>query len=397
MSTGTIIAVCVAVLALAPPAARADVVTDWNERVVAVTAAQNPFAQARFAAIAHLAMFEAANAVAGEYEPHLGTIVAPAGASAEAAVVAAAYQVLTHYFPASSVQLAAARTASLSAIADGPAKEAGMATGEAAAAAFIAARASDGAAPPQFFMPSSTEAGAWQLTPGCPPAGGVLYHWQNVTPFAVRSSRQFRAAPPPPLKSGRYRADLVEVHRVGAAGSLARPVDRADVAVFYNTALAVHVWNQAARHLASLHPASLVETARAFALLNMAISDALVTVMETKYHYTFWRPITAIADFTPYIATPCFPSYPSAHASASYAGAAVARLVWGDDAHSLVLTHPSQPQLVFHYTSLRQITADIDDARVYGGIHFRFDQEAGAKQGTRIGRYVVRHSLRPVR
>jgi hypothetical protein len=140
---------------------------------------------------------------------------------------------------------------------------------------------------------------------------------------------------------------------------------------------------------------SLSENARAFALLNVAISDALVSVMETKYHYTFWRPETAIPGFVPYIPTPCFPSYSSAHASASYAAQEIARRIFGGGGHSIKLDSPVGETLT--YTSFKQIARDIDDARVYGGIHFRFDQEAGAVQGRDIGTYVYKSILRPVR
>jgi hypothetical protein len=139
------------------------------------------------------------------------------------------------------------------------------------------------------------------------------------------------------------------------------------------------------------------------------MNDALVAVMDSKYHYTFWRPETAIragdsdgnpgtepnADFGPFIATPCHPSFPSAHASSSYAAREVLERIAGGR-HSITLNHPSVPGLELRYTHLGQITDDIDDARIYGGIHFRFDQEAGARQGRRVGRYVVNHNLRRV-
>ena len=136
--------------------------------------------------------------------------------------------------------------------------------------------------------------------------------------------------------------------------------------------------------------------------------DALVTVMETKYHYNFWRPETAIpagdsdgnprtsadSTFVPFVATPCFPSYPSAHASASYAARTVLEKIYGHRPLSMTLSTPALPDVTLHYVRLEQITDDIDDARVYGGIHFRFDQEAGAVQGRRLGRYVVAHNLK---
>jgi hypothetical protein len=276
------------------------------------------------------------------------------------------------------------------------------------AAALIAARAADGSAPPQFHVPGTPAPGEWQATAGCPPAGGILAHWQNVTPFGVETADQLRSAPPPALASHEYAASYNEVLRVGSASSVARPQHRADVARFYNVVLAVGVWNPIARELAATHRGSLTADARALALMNMAISDALVTVMETKYHYRFWRPETAIpagdgdgnprtsADptFVPFIATPCFPSYPSAHASASYAARAVLEKIYGHRPLSVTLSTPSLPDVALHYVRLEQITDDIDDARVYGGIHFRFDQEAGAVQGRHLGRYVVAHNLR---
>lgn len=396
-------------VALGPPPARADVVVDWNAVTVSALGAQNPFAQARIAAVAHLAVFEAVNAITAEFAPYTTSIDAPAGASADAAAVAAGHAVLVHYLPAAAAALDAARAAALAGIPDSPSKDAGIAVGEAAAAALIALRAHDGSAPPQFYLPASSNPGEWQPTPACPPAGGVFLHWRHVTPFGVRSSSQFRSAPPPPLVSGRYAADYEEVRTVGAADSVGRPPDRADVALFYNANLAVPVWNDVARQLAAVSPQSLTAHARAFALLNMAISDALVTVMETKYHYTFWRPETAIRagdadgnratapniDFAPFITSPCFPGYPSAHASASYAGRAILQSVWAGGPPVIVLTHPALPHVVLQYTSLAQITDDIDDARVYGGIHFRFDQVAGARQGIGIGRYIATRYLRP--
>lgn len=397
----------VALLTGTPAAARADVVQEWNAILLTTLAGQNPFAQARFAAVTQLAVFEAINAITDEYEPYLGTLSVPADASAEAAGIAAAHAVLKHYFPARAATLDAARASSLAALPEGPATAAGIAVGEAAAAALVALRASDGAAPPQFYLPISSDPGLWQTTAGCPAAGGILFHWQNLRPFAVESSSQFRSAPPPALTSGRYAKDYAEVQKVGAADSVLRPADRAEVAQFYNAVLAVGVWNRVAQQLAAVHTRSLSSNARAFALLNMAISDALVTSMETKYHYAFWRPVTAIAagdvdgnrktapdpQFSPFLPTPCFPSYPSAHASASYAARAVVRRIWGAAGHDLVLADAALPQVLLQYTSLQAITDDIDDARVYGGIHFRFDQDAGARQGRRIGRYIYRHFL----
>jgi hypothetical protein len=395
-------------LLLAPAAARADVVQDWNTIMLNTIAAQNPFAQARFGAIAQLAVFEAINACTGIYEPYLGSIVASAGASPEAAAVAAAHRILTNYFqsPPVTMTLNAARDASLLSIPDGPSKADGIAVGIAVANAMIALRANDGSAPLQTFLPSSTDPGVWQPTP---PANGpgLFLNWRNVTPFGIESSDQFRLGPPPALTSERYTKDYDEVKRVGEQNSAARPQDRADVAIFYAAAAPTQVWNAAAQQVSIERPLSLSAKARAFALLNMAISDALVSIFDTKYFYVFWRPVTAIragdsdgnpktegdTGWTPFITTPSFPSYASAHASGSGAAAKVLELLFGEGGHAITLSYPTVPGVILRYTTFRQITGDIDDARVYGGIHFRFDQEEGGKLGRRVGRYVVKHYL----
>jgi hypothetical protein len=399
----------VAVLLMSSTMASADVVLHWNEIMLSTIGGQNGFAQARFAAITQTAVFEAVNAITGDYKPYLGTITAPSGASAKAAAIAAAHGVLKNYFPDSAASLDLARATSLAAIPDGGAKDDGIAVGEAAAAAMIANRTSDGSAPPEFYTPPSANPGEWQTTPSlCPAAGGILLHWRNLMPFGIQSSDQFRSNPPPALTSNKYSKDYNEVKKVGELNSTARPQDRSDVARYFAVASAVHVWNQAASQASATQSKSLSENARAFALLNIAISDGLVSVMETKYHYVFWRPYTAIRAgdtdgnrktdpdvlWTTFVPTPCFPSYPSAHASASYAGRTIAEKIFGSGGHDITLLHPGIPDVNLHYTKFSQITRDIDDARVYGGIHFRFDQEAGARQGHQVGSYVYKHHLR---
>jgi membrane-associated phospholipid phosphatase len=404
-------AMVAAVVLCGATTARADVVLDWNAIMLA-TVTGNPFMSARYAAITQLAVFEAVNAITGEYEPYLGTIPAPAGASAEAAAATAAHDVLVFYFPGKAVALDASLAASLGAIPDGTAKTDGIDVGEAAAAAMIALRTGDGSAVPAFYTPTSTDAGQWQATPSCGAAAvGTNYHWQFVTPFALPNLQDFRAATPPLLTSGAYAKAYNEVKTVGAIDSVARSQDRTDVARFYAGGLSPVGWaNIAAQQIASVRPESLSENARALALINMAISDAAVSVFDAKYHYTTWRPETAIhgadADgnpktdpdvaFTPLIVAPCFPSYPSAHGTLSSAAAEVLQRLYGASGHDLTFSAASVPGVVLHYTTFKAIIADISDARVYGGIHFRFDQDGGERQGQRIGQYIFKHSLRPI-
>lgn len=191
------------------------VVLQWNEIAVTTIGAQPPFLAARFMATAQVAVFEAVNAITGEYEPYLGTIRAPQGASPQAAAVAAAYGVLKAFFPAQGATLDQQRADSLATIPDGRSKTDGIAVGEAAAAAMVANRTNDGTAPAQFHMPPNSEPYEWQTTAGCPPGGGAFKHWPNVKPFGIESSSQFRADAPPKLKSGTYARDFNEVRAVG--------------------------------------------------------------------------------------------------------------------------------------------------------------------------------------
>lgn len=386
---------------------KADVVLDWNAIAVktAVANKQNPFAQARYAAIVQLAVFEAVNAITHRYQPYLGTITAPPDASPEAAAIEAAYEVLSAYFPASQPTLSAARTSSLASIADGQAKTDGIKTGDAAALAMIALRAHDGSSPAQFKTPGPAVPGEWQATPSCPIvngiASGIAFQWQNVTPFGIASASDFLLDPPPALDSEAYEKAYNEVMTVGSVNSTERPQDRSNVALYYAATSPTQVFNQAAEQVALERSHSLSENARALALINMAISDSLVASFLNKYHYNFWRPETAIhasgdTTWTPFIVTPCFPSYPSNHGSASNSAGEVMRRLYGEDDHSITLTNPAVPSIVLQYDSFRQITDDISDARVYGGIHYRTDQKAGARLGRAVGAAVYRNNLRRV-
>jgi hypothetical protein len=352
---------------------------------------QSPYAQARYMAITQLAVFEAVNAITGEYQPYLGTVVAPAGASPDAAAAAAAYAVLKNYFPAAAT-LDPAYAASLAAIPNGPAKDSGIATGQAAAAKMIASRAADGSSPPQFSVPASTDPGVWQLTPSCPAAGGVNLQWQNVTPFGVPSAPgsrawidQFAPAPPPALTSLRYTRDYDEVMRVGSVSSdlTQRPQDRADVARFLrgvDAELRVQPGGAADRRCEG---ATHCRRTRVLSLCS-AWPPATVSSRRSgrSTSYNFWRPETAIHEgsvdgnaqtdgditFVPYIITPCFPSYPSNHGSASNGAAEILRRAYGAGGHAITMANPAVPGITFQYTRFKEITDDISDARVYGGI-----------------------------
>lgn len=391
-----------------PPVACADTVTDWNAIMQATVAVAptNANYQGRWNAIVQVAVFEAVNSISGDYEPYLGVVEAPPWASPDAAAIAAAHRTLVTLRPASAVTLDAMRAASLAAIPDGPEKDAGIAAGEDAAAAILFLRQNDGWNTPVPYTPGS-EPGDWRPSPPAF-AAASLPGWGQVTPFCLEDGAQFRLPAPPLLHTGRYAQDYNEVKLLGRVDSPFRPQDRTDVARFYASSSPVQVWNSAARQASAAQGKTLVENARIFALLGMALCDASIASYETKYYYNLWRPQMAIREgdtdgnshtdpdpgWTPLITTPAFPSYASGHATLSGAARGVLERFYGKNGHEVALTTPSLPGVVLHYTAWEQITDDIDDARIYGGIHFRFDQEAGAHQGRHVAAYIVRNYLR---
>lgn len=404
------ISIAATCLLYAAGVAHADAVTDWNAIMQSTVTAppSNAVLQSYWGAIVQLAVFEAVNAIVGDYEPYLGTIAAPPSASPDAAVIAAAHRTLVTLRPGSAAVLDALRAESLAAIPDGPAKDAGIAVGEEAAAALLLLRADDGSAEAATvpYTPG-TNPGDWQPPPPAfPPA--FLPGWGQVTPFGLEAGSQFRASPPPALNSGVYAKDFNEVKLLGRVDSPFRPQDRTDVARFYAANSPVQTWNPAARQASLAQGKTLSENARIFALLGMAMADGAIASFETKYHYNLWRPLTAIRGggidgnrwtapdptWLPLIPTPAFPSYASAHATLSGAARTVLEHAYGKRGHDVTLTSPALPGVVLNYTAWKQITDDIDDARIYGGIHYRFDQQAGARQGRRIGWYILRNHLR---
>jgi hypothetical protein len=329
-----------------------------------------------------------------------------------------AHPALTNYFPAPATValLDAARDADLGTIPNGPEKTAGIALGMSAANAMIALRSNDGSAtPPLTNVPSSTVPGDYQLTTGC--TASLFFNWPGVTPFAIRSPADFLLPPPPSMTSQRYTKDYYEVHTVGASNSTDRPLDRTEVVRLYAGTSPNFALSMATRQIAAAKGLSLSENARALALIMMGINDSLIASFYNKYHYNLWRPETGIRNggsdgngktdgdvsFTTFIATPCFPSYPSNHASGTNGGLEVMRRLFGAAGHDMTITNHvlalgSLPEtdISKHYTQLKEIADDVDDARVYGGIHWRFDQVGGNELGRAVGTEVAKNYLRPI-
>jgi hypothetical protein len=254
-------------------------------------APSNPNLQTRWGAIVQLAVFEAVNSITGDYVPYVGTIVAPPGASPEAAAAVAAHHTLMALrgnLPATvlaDLNLDGKLAASLAAIPDSQAKIDGIAVGEAAAAAMLAVRADDGSGDPMPYTPG-TGPGVWRPFPDTQVP--LLPGWGQVRPFGIESGSQFRLQAPPQLQSEKYAIDLNEVKLLGRIDSPFRPQDRTDIARFYANASPVQVWNSAARQISAVQGKTLSENARNFALLAMAMADAgiaMPAMQQTSKHH----------------------------------------------------------------------------------------------------------------
>jgi hypothetical protein len=381
--------------ALAP----ADEVLNWNAIAQITTLPSAPPMASRNLAITQLSVFDAVNSIVRRYSPYAVHPRAPKGASPVAAAVAAAHYALLRLYPTAQASLDASFATSLAAIPDGKSETDGVAVGESVAEQVLALRATDGSDKVVPYTPGSTP-GAWIPTPPAfaPPVGPG---WGEVTPFFLDRGNQFRPAPPPALTSAKYTEAFEETKLLGSAVA-ARTQEQIDVPKFWAVS-GTQGWNLIARQLVVANGVHLAKSARILALLNMVGADAVIACWDTKYSYNLWRPITAIraadtdgnpatdvdAAWSPFVVTPPFPEYVSGHAT--YAGAAkhILKKFFGDKAN-ISLTSPALPGVTRSYDSLTQIADEIDNARVWGGIHFRFSQKLGRSLGEDVARFVMK-------
>lgn len=393
---------------LAASAARADVVTDWNEIALKATelAGLPPPPQARALALVHAAIYDAVNSVERGHQPYLALSTAAADASLETAAATAAHDMLARLFPQQQALLDLALTTSLGAVSNAEMKSNGAAIGHEAAEKLFKARQQDGANVPVSYR-GRTGPGAWQPTaPG--KAQPALPHWGKVTPFVLTGARQFALAPPPPPDSAAFARDISEIKRVGGWTTTERTPEQTAIAIYW-AGSEVPPWNAVARAAAAAHWSSVPDTARLFAYLNLAIADSLIVTFSYKYEYDSWRPITAVQtgnisgtsglipdlSWRPLLITPPHPEYPSAHCVASGAAATVLRIFFNSDAVDASAIYP--PLGVQRtWRSYTEIVLEVENARVWGGIHFRTADERGTRLGEEIAGYVMKEKLQPV-
>ncbi|MFG0284529.1 MAG: GC-type dockerin domain-anchored protein [Phycisphaerales bacterium JB039] len=397
-----------AALLVAAGAAGADVVTDWNTAVLdAIEATRtNPPMASRAMATMHAAVYDAVNGIGGRYLPYRVETAPPAHASREAAVAQAAHDTLVALFPTQAAAVDTLLDASLSAIPAGPGRDAGVAQGAFVAAEILAWRALDGSAASKPYTPTP-EPGRWRPTP---PGfiAALLPQWPDVTPFAMTSGSQFRPPAPPPLISPEYTAAFDEVKAVGRFDSATRTADQTEIARIWEGGVGTPTppgqWNQIAQTLAAARGNTLEQNARMFALLNISLADAAISAWDCKYTYDYWRPVTAIQladtdgnpdtiadpDWLPLLTTPPFPTYTSGHSTFSGSAAAVLAGFFGTDAITFTFEAIG---LSRDFTSLREAAEEAGISRIYGGIHYSFDNTAGLDSGRQLGEYVYESFL----
>jgi hypothetical protein len=396
-----------AALLLLPATSMGDAILDWNELGVAavLAARQSPPESARSMAMMHLAMFDAVNAIERRYAPYGTELRAPAGASANAAAASAARAVLAKLFPEQRETLEKAYAASLKQISGERGIEAGTALGEQAANGCIAMRVNDGVGAANLYRPLTS--------PGVyvPTVLPVSHDWREVKPWVMKQPSQFRPEPPPALTSALWVRDYNEIKEVGAKNSQKRTPEQTEVARFW-TAVGVATWNPVVRSLATAQPRRLVDNARLFALANMAASDAFVAVFDGKYAFNFWRPVTAIRNgeadgndatapdpaWLPFVDTPMHPEYPCAHCISAGAVAAVLEAEFGTGRVSTIsMTSATAPGITHRWERIADYVKEINNARIWGGIHYRNTTEVGERMGREIGRLAATSLMQPAR
>ena len=397
--------------------ARADMVTDWNLNFekAAKVAAQLPPIEVRCVAIVQTAVFDAVNGIERKYDPYLVAERGPHGARPDAAAASAAYTALKALYPAQAATFDAELADSLATLpghrGDNRGIARGLAWGEHVANVILAWRSLDNfsASVPGYF--GGTAPGVWRSLPtgtnldGTLPA--VFPQFRFVVPFALTSPDQFRPGPPPALTSPEYAADVNEVKAVGRVDSAIRTPDQTKLAQLWQ-AVSIADLFRGVRPVLSPE-AGLAENARLFALLSMASCDALIATFDGKYTYNFWRPYHAIrladtdgnplTDLDPTWTSLVFPprhqEYPSAHAVATGAFMRVLAHVLGDE-HAFTLSSPGFPSFTWTFDRFSDAAAQVKEARIWAGIHYRNSCNVGGAMGVAIGDYVFENVLRPV-
>jgi PAP2 superfamily len=380
---------------------RADTVTDWDTKATA--AASAAALGEREVAIVDLAMFDAVNSIERRYQPYLERLPITEPASADAAAASAAATALAELHPEIAASFKAALAEYLGQLKAAPEALAnGARLGEAVALRMLEARANDGATAVDSYRPK-TKPGQYVPTPVM-----VCSTWPTMRPFALASPSQFRPGPPPSLKSREWAADYNEIKELGGKTSSSRSAQQTETARFW-LMTGPQAYHPLARQMVLERHLNLIDSARFMALFAVALTDAYIAAFDAKYHYEFWRPVTAIrngdlndnpatardATWQPLDNTPMHPEYPCAHCILSGAVRPVLESL-GQQMPELSLTSPTAPGVTHHWSTLDDFTTEVANARVWAGFHYRFSTRVGTALGAQVGQYVASTMMQPV-
>ncbi|MER0217358.1 MAG: PA-phosphatase [Nitrosomonas sp.] len=388
---------------LASPHVIADAVTDWNQRAgdIVVNANIGPLPAERALAIVQTSVYEAVNAITQRYPISDVKLQAAPGASIEAAVAAANRTALAKLVPSRQTEIDSVYHAALTTIADEAAKMRGIAVGEEAAAAVLALRIDDGATAGESYRPY-TQAGVYVPTvlPEAP-------QWMYRKPWLMTQPSQFRPGPPPGLESELWARDFNEVKALGSKNSQQRSAEQTEIARFWEEVMPP-IYHGIVRSVANMPGREITQNARLFAAVTQASDDALIAVFDAKYHYGFWRPVTAIRNadidgndaterdpsWIPFIDTPMHPEYPCAHCIVSAAVGTVLQAEIGDSQTPLLTTTSKAAGGVARsWTKLDDFMQEVASARIYDGVHYRNSGKVGSEMGKQIAQLSAKKYL----
>ena len=388
------------------------IILDWN--LVTFQAEGGPTYQhallsSRINAMVHIAMHDAINAIIPQYEQYVYKTNTVVQANPFAAAASAAHTVLKGSFPEGVSAIDSALSAALAAIPDGALKNKGIAVGIEAGNAILVLRSGDGAFDnPVAFIPVSSVPGVYNVVP--PYNFLFAPQWKTMKLFSLESQSQFRSSPPPSINSNTYTTNFNEVKQVGKINSTTRTADQSAYAKWWYEFSEIG-WNRVARVKAMEHKPGLFATARLFALLNIALADSYTAGWDSKFYYNFWRPYTAIRaaatdgnnetladiNWEPAEPTPPVQDYPSTHSVLGNAAAAVLADFFGHHTGFTMTSTTAVPAgSLRSFNSFKQAADENADSRVRAGIHFRFACEAGQKMGDQIGKWTLKHTLKPL-
>ena len=394
----------------ASTSASANVITDWDEKAIAVVFPTGPVAVSqqvytaqRMMGMVHVAMFDAVNSIERRYRPYLVQLPADPATSKEAAAAAAAATVLATIDEKTAGEMKVALAAYLASVPDGAAKADGIKLGEAVAAKVLEARANDGHDAADDYRPRTTP-GVYVPTPIT-----AASKWGNVKPFAMATPSQFRPGPPISLESTEWATDYNEIKDYGGKTSAKRSPQQTETARFW-LMVGPPAYHPFVRQLVTAKQMSVGDSARLMALAAVGLNEALIAVFDAKYHYNFWRPITSIrngdidsnpatdreATWQPIDNTPMHPEYPCAHCILSGSVSGVIKAALGtEDIPEIAITSQAAPGVTHRFTDLTAFTDEVANGRIWAGFHYRFSTRVGTDMGHQIGEYVVKNVMQP--